>query len=266
MSGHSKWAKIKRQKGIKDVRRGAIFTKLAKNITLSAKEGGADPGMNFSLRLAIDKAKVANMPIDNIDRAIKKAVGEGDKAEIKRITYEAFCIGSVAMLIDCQTDNTNRSIAEVRLVLETAGAKIANSGSVSWKFQEKGLISILLAKKVKSEKYGEDYNLVNCSKDDLELELMDMDGIVDIDEGEEYDESKKEEIKVLYIYTDKVNFANVINKLEQNSYVIFSAELIKQSDEQITLSNEDDKQKIISLIENLEDLEDVESVWTDVNL
>src|SRR5439155_14172212 len=113
MSGHSKWSQIKRQKGVTDVRRSALFTKLSREVTVAAKQGGADPEMNFRLRLAVQKARDNNMPADNIERAIKRATGGGDNAELLEITYEGYGPGGVAILVDALTDNRNRTVAEI---------------------------------------------------------------------------------------------------------------------------------------------------------
>lgn len=266
MSGHSKWAKIKRQKGINDIKKGALFTKIARNITLAAKEGGGgDPTMNFSLRLAIEKAKVANMPTDNIDRAIKKGTGDGEKFEIKRITYEGFATNGVSVLIDCQTDNTNRTVSEVKQILETAGGKFASAGSVNWKFHERGLITLRAAKKSASEKFGEKEKISDCTPEDLELELFEIQGITDVQVDREFDEEQQKDLDILYVYTDKNEFAQVIAKIEALKIVIISAELVKEPNEYIDL-NQDAKQKLNSLIENLEELDDVDAVWVDVKL
>lgn len=124
MSGHSKWAKIKRQKGVKDNKRGALFTKLARNITMAASEGGGDPNMNFTLRLCIDKAKMANMPLDNIERALKKGTGELQAEVFHHVTYEAITNYGISILIDCATNNTNRTFSELRNIIENSGSKL----------------------------------------------------------------------------------------------------------------------------------------------
>lgn len=262
MSGHSKWAKIKRQKGVKDTKRGALFTKLAKNITLAASEAGGDIDMNFSLRLAVEKAKQANMPSDNIARAIKKGTGEGEKMDIQRISYEALGPGGSALIIDCQTDNTNRTISEVRKTVENAGAKITSVGSIGWKFKELGLITIRPAKIVKSDKFGAADSLEKVDQEEAELELLEIDGISDIAESEMENE-EGEVTNVLEIITEKSDFARVLKAIEELGYKVESAELIKSANEKLVLSDED-KTKVEKLVENLEELDDVDSVWTDL--
>jgi YebC/PmpR family DNA-binding regulatory protein len=142
MSGHSKWSTIKRKKGINDAKRGKIFTTLGKAITMTAREGGGDPEVNFSLRLAIDKARASNMPKDNIERAIKRGTGEDkDSVVLEQITYEVYAPHGVALIIDTVTDNRNRTVAELRHILTKSGGKLGESGSVAWQFTQKAYLA-----------------------------------------------------------------------------------------------------------------------------
>jgi YebC/PmpR family DNA-binding regulatory protein len=135
MSGHSKWSTIKRKKGAADAKRGAIFTRIAKEIAIAAREGGGDPDTNFSLRLAVDKAKTANMPKDNIERAIKRGTGEGkDGAALEEVMYEGYAPNGVALMIETVTDNRNRAVADIRHVLTRFGGSMGETGSVAWQF------------------------------------------------------------------------------------------------------------------------------------
>jgi YebC/PmpR family DNA-binding regulatory protein len=142
MAGHSKWKQIKRQKAVTDQRRGAIFTKLAREIPLAAKTGGPDPAANFRLRLAIQNARENNMPADNIQRAIQRATGGGDGGDLQEITYEGYGPGGVAILIEAMTDNRNRTVGEIRSVLTRAGGSLGESGSVAWQFDNRGVIVV----------------------------------------------------------------------------------------------------------------------------
>lgn len=142
MAGHSKWAQIKRQKGVTDAKRGALFTRLSREIMTSARDGGGDPGMNFKLRLAIQRAKAANMPNDNIERAIAKATGAGGAEQLDEITYEGYGPGGTAILVTAMTDNKNRTVAEVRHQFSRAGGSLGEAGSVAWQFEPRGVISI----------------------------------------------------------------------------------------------------------------------------
>ena len=149
MSGHSKWATIRRKKGALDAKRGKLFTKLIKELTIAAREGGGDPGGNPRLRLAIDNAKAANMPADNIERAIKKGTGELEGTTISELTYEGYGPGGIALLVEVATDNKNRTVAEVRHIFSRHSGNMGESGSVAWMFEKKGIIT--LPKQGKSE-------------------------------------------------------------------------------------------------------------------
>ncbi|MFQ5492603.1 MAG: YebC/PmpR family DNA-binding transcriptional regulator [Candidatus Dojkabacteria bacterium] len=262
MSGHSKWAKIKRQKGANDAKRGALFTKLGKNITITASEGGGDPDTNFALRLAIDKAKAANMPSNNIERAVKKGTGDGKKLDIQKVTYEALGPGGVGLLIDTQTDNTNRTVSELRKLLETNGAKMVTVNSVAWQFVEQGLITIAPAKLQKSEKFGikDSYEAVDI--EEAQLELLEIEGIKDILEGESEDEDGKA-YTTLEVFTEKNDFAKVLGAIESLLFKVESAELVKVATEQLE-GNSATTRKIEKLVEILEDHDDVDSVWNNL--
>src|ERR671910_2395763 len=142
MSGHSKWSTIKRQKGATDAKRGQLFTKLAREITIAARQGLPDPDSNTRLRLAVDRAKAANMPKDNIERAIQRAAGSGSGDQYEEVFYEGYGPGGGALMIQVQTDNRNRTVGEVRAVLTRAGGTLGESGSVGWMFDHVGLISL----------------------------------------------------------------------------------------------------------------------------
>ena len=142
MSGHSKWSTIKRQKGVNDAKRGAVFTKVAREVAVAARTGGGDPDANYRLRLAIEKARAVNMPAENIKRAIEKATGGGDAEQYEEITYEGYGPGGVAVLVEAATDNRNRTAAEVRSIFVKAGGQLAGSGAVAWQFEPRGLITV----------------------------------------------------------------------------------------------------------------------------
>ena len=142
MSGHSKWSTIKRQKGANDAKRGALFTKVAREISVAARQGGGDPDANYRLRLAIEKARSVNMPADNIKRTIEKATGGGEGEQYEEIVYEGYGPGGVAILVEAATDNRNRTAAEVRAMFTKAGGQLAGSGAVAWQFEPRGLITV----------------------------------------------------------------------------------------------------------------------------
>ena len=139
MSGHSKWSTIKRQKGANDAKRGALFTKVAREISVAARQGGGDPDANYRLRLAIEKARSVNMPADNIKRTIDKATGGGEAEQFEEIVYEGYGPGGVAILVEAPTDNRNRTAADVRSIFTKAGGQLAGSGAVAWQFEPRGL-------------------------------------------------------------------------------------------------------------------------------
>ena len=142
MSGHSKWATTKRKKAVIDAKRGKIFTKLIKEINIAARQGGGDPVGNPRLRLAIDNAKAANMPSDNIERAVKKATGELEGQSYSELTYEGYGPGGIAVLVEVATDNKNRTVAEVRHIFSKGGGNLGETGSVAWMFERKGIITL----------------------------------------------------------------------------------------------------------------------------
>jgi YebC/PmpR family DNA-binding regulatory protein len=229
---------------------------------LAAKEGGPDPDSNFSLRLAIDKGKLVNMPADNIERAIKKAVGGEDKTRMEKISYEAIAHNGVALVIDCQTDNTNRTVAEVKNTLESHGAKLASIGSVSWQFSEMGYIEIKPAKLKKAEKYGAEDQYLPVDFEETEMELMDIDGISDIVEGEAQDEEGNT-FKIFEAYTDKNSFFKVVKDIEAKGLKILNYEMIKKPKDTVDITDEY-QEKVDTLVETLEDLDDVDSVWLNI--
>jgi YebC/PmpR family DNA-binding regulatory protein len=142
MSGHSKWSTIKHKKAAQDAKRGKLFTRLAREIAIAAREGGGNPETNFNLRLAVDKAKAANMPKDNIERAIKRGTGELKGEELEEVVYEGYAPNGVALLVQVLTDNRNRTVSDVRRVLTRQGGTMADAGAVSWQFERKGYIAI----------------------------------------------------------------------------------------------------------------------------
>lgn len=163
MSRHSHWAKIKRSKGAEDAKRGAAFTKLSRAITIAAREKGADPVMNFKLRLTIDAARAANMPKDTIERAIARATGGSEGSELAEVTYEAIGPGGVVLMIDAVTDNKNRTSGNLKALLSKHGGSLAGVGAVKWQFEEKGVVRLPLDGK----------GMVGVLRDDFELELID---------------------------------------------------------------------------------------------
>ena len=176
MSGHSKWSTIKHQKGAADVRRGAVFTKLTRDITLAVREGGGDPDMNFRLRLAIDKAKSNNMPLDNVTRAIKRGTGEGGEGEerLEEVVYEGYGPGGGAILLQAVTTNRNRTAADVRFAFNKGGGNLGESGCVAWNFELKGVLTLEIADEARAEELG--LFAIDAGADDISIE----DGLLEI--------------------------------------------------------------------------------------
>ena len=239
MSGHSKWHTIKHKKGIADAKRGQAFTKLIKELSITARQGGGDPDMNPRLRTVILKAKAANMPKDNIDRAIKKGTGELEGVSYEEILYEAYGPGGVALLIDILTDNKNRAAAEIRNLLNKGGGNLGAAGSVAYLFKRKGLINY------ESSKYKED--------DILE---------VAIDAGAEDVSNDGDTIEVT---TSPEDFENVIKALEAKGFQHSMAEIVRVADTNVTL-DADKTEKALRLVEHLEDHEDVQNVATNLEI
>ena len=237
MSGHSKWSTIKHQKGVADQRRGVAFTKLGRAITIAVRENGSgDPESNFSLRLAIDRAKAANMPKDNIERAIERGLGKGGNGEnFKEVVYEAFGPQQIGIIIQVLTDNTNRTIAEVKKIIEHSGGVMASPGAVSYLFEKKGFLRVAV-------------------KGDAEEAMLDL-----IDLGAEDVELAGEEIRVI---TTPEKLSLLKDSIMTAGYEIQQMELSMAPKVQIPVEDEKKAEKVISLLEALDDHDDVQSVWT----
>ncbi|TVR87980.1 MAG: YebC/PmpR family DNA-binding transcriptional regulator [Saprospirales bacterium] len=242
MAGHNKWSKIKRKKGVLDAKRSAIFSRIIKEINIAVKEGGNDdPDFNPRLRLALANAKGANMPKDNIERAIKKAVDSSGEA-IMQPTYEGYAPGGIAVFVECATDNINRTVAAVRAVFNKKGGNLATSGSVDYLFERKGIFVLKL----------EDIEDMEA----LELELIDG-GAEDI----EVDEESRE----VSVTVDFEDFGNMQKKLEELNLEPKSANLERIPMNTMKLSVDDSK-KALDLIEALDEVEDVQNVFHNLEM
>lgn len=238
MSGHSKWATIKRQKGVADIKRGQLFTKLAKAISIAVKQGGgADSALNFKLRLAVDRARAFNMPKDSIERSISKAASEPDNLD--EVVYEGFAPGGVGLVIEGVTDNKNRTVAEVKSLLEKNGGRLGNPGSVSYLFSSKGMITIKKAGKTIDEI----------------LELGLESGAEDVEDDEE----------VAMVYTQPGDLNSVKQKYVDAGFTVEDA-AINLAPANYVKVDESNEKKIVDLIEKLEDSEDVQNVYTNLEL
>ena len=234
MSGHSKWATIHRKKGLLDQQRGKVFQKLAKEIMVAAKGGSPDPNQNASLRLAVDKAKAQNMPKDNIQKAIEKATGGADGANYETVRYEGYGHGGVAFMVDCLTDNRNRTASQVRSAFTKAGGNLGTDGSVSYMFERRGSIVI-----------PDDYD-----EDTMMMTALDA-GALDFDHVE----------NTYIISTDQNSFTSVRDALEAADVKEFlECELTYVPNMEITL-DEEGVEKVMKLVDSLEDLDDVQDVY-----
>jgi len=240
MSGHSKWATTKRRKAVVDAKKGAVFTKTAKLITISARKGG-DPTANFGLRIAIDKAKSINMPKDNIDRAIKRGTGESGGAQIEELVYEGIGPAKAQFIVKCLSDNKNRTAAEIRHLFSAPGGSL---GTVMWNFSQHGIIMI----------EREEINNKKLNDENFELELIDA-GAEDI----------KREAEGLTIYTSPANFQKTKQFLESKNIKTASAEVEYVAKETADL-NGNEKIQVEKFIEELENNEDVSDYYTNVNI
>lgn len=246
MSGHSKWHSIRRSKGILDNKRGAVFTQIAREITVAVREGGGgDPNANFRLRVVLQKAKGANMPADNIDRAIKRGLGtvEGE-AQDEEITYEGYGPGGCAILVKTLTNNRNRTASEVRSAFTKGGGNLGELGSVGWMFQRRGVIQL-------------DIN----GKDVEEMEMAAIDaGADDVSETTDEDENR-----ILEVYTTFEDWKKVQEAFDQQGFNTISSEDVMQPTTSMDLP-QDKTLQALKLIDRLEELDDVQTVYTNLNV
>ncbi|NLE43336.1 MAG: YebC/PmpR family DNA-binding transcriptional regulator [Chloroflexi bacterium] len=239
MSGHSKWSTIKHKKAAEDAKRGKLFTRLGREITIAAREGGGNPDSNIRLRLAIDKAKSANMPKENIERAVKRGTGELQGAELEEVTYEGYAPNGVAVLVQALTDNRNRTVAEVRRALTRQGGTLADAGAVAWQFSRKGYITVLPS--------GID--------EDRVFEVAVDAGADDVLVSDD----------LIEVYSDVESFQTVRQALEGAGIDIDSAEISMiptvpmQLDDKATV-------QVMSVIEALEELDDVQQVYSNLDI
>ncbi len=234
MSGHSKWAQIKRQKGANDAQRGQLFTKLAKEIIIAAKAGGPDPAANLRLRMAVQKAKDNNMPNDNIQRAIARGSGGGDGAEVQEVTYEGYGPAGTAVLIEAATDNRNRTVAEIRSVFARSGGSLGEAGSVAWNFESRGIIAV--------SPDGRD-------PDEIALAAIDA-GADDVQAG----------TGTIDVYTEPADLEAVRKALEDGGIHVTTADQTRVPKTTVQL-DEGPAIQTLKLVEKLESLDDVQKVY-----
>ena len=239
MSGHSKWSKIKHQKGADDVKRGNLFTKLTREIIIAAREGGGDPGGNFRLRLAVQKARDSNMPLDNIDRAIKKGTGDLEGGSLIEMVLEGYGPSGMAVLVSALTDNRNRTVQEVRSTFTRHGGSMGESGCVSWIFESRGVINI---------------NAENVDADELALTAIDL-GAEDV----------QVEGGIVEVYTKPDTLEKVRAALEAKSIAIESSEL-QMVPKTLVKLEEKAATQALKLLDKLEEIDDVQNVYSNADI
>ncbi len=239
MSGHSKWSTIKRKKGAEDAKRGKVFTRLARDITIAARSGGGDPDTNPALRLAIDRARGANMPKDNIERAVKRGTGELEGGQLEEVFYEGYAPHGAALLLKCLTDNRNRTLADVRRVFNRGGGSLSEAGAVTWMFDSKGLITV---------------DCRDMDADDIFLMAVEAGGEdVEISEG------------FVEVYTAPGDLHVVRDSLVERGLAVEDAELAMVPKTPMSLGEKETLQAL-HMIEALEELDDVQQVYSNLDI
>lgn len=240
MAGHSKWANIKHRKGAQDAKRAKLFTRLGKELTIAAREAGGDPNFNPRLRLAIEKAKAANMPKDNLERAIKKGTGELEGADYIEIRYEGYGPAGTAFIVEVVTDNKNRSASEVRATFSRRNGNLGTDGAVAWMFQRKGEIIVA----------GEGVDSEELMMAALEAGAEDI-----IEEDGEFT-----------VVTDPADCNNVAEELKKAGYNVTEAEVAMIPDNKVAITDVETAKKVMALYEALDDLDDVNDVYSNFDI
>jgi YebC/PmpR family DNA-binding regulatory protein len=239
MSGHSKWATIKHQKGAKDKARGKLFGKLIRQVEVAAREGGGDPDSNATLRTMIGKARDASVPVDTIDRAIKRGTGELEGVRYEAVTYEGYAPGGVAVLVEALTDNRNRTGAEVRSLFNRLGGSLAEPGAVAWQFERKGVVVLPKA----------------ASEDELMLLVLEAGGEDLVDDGDTW-----------RVTSPPAALAAVRSALDADGIAYDSAELTMQPTSTVALGTADDAKKVLRLLDGLDEHDDVQAVHANFDI
>jgi YebC/PmpR family DNA-binding regulatory protein len=238
MSGHSKWSQIKRAKGANDAKRGALFTKLGREIAIAVKQGGPEPAGNVRLRLAVQRARDNNMPADTIDRAIKRAAGSGDEAALEEITYEGYGPGGIAVMVEALTDNRNRTAASMRAIFERGGGSLGTSGSVAWQFKSRGQIVVVAN---------------GTEPEEIELAAIEA-GATDV-------QADADEVTV---ETEPTELENVRKTLSEQGLNVSSAEISLIPENTVEL-DESKSTQALKLLDRLESDDDVQKVYTNAD-
>lgn len=257
MAGHSKWAKIKHAKGIADAKKGKVFSKLSQQLTIASREGGGDVSSNPSLRVLVEKAKAEGLPATNIQRAINKGIGVGqDGVRFEECLYEGVGPGGVSFVIDVVTDNKNRVVSDLRKMFSDVGGCLSESGSLSWNFDQKGRIEVLCGKMKDSDKFGSERVFVDEKDEDVMIHLMDLEGIIDIEEASK---------GVLYVFTSPQDLHAVKESVKGTGYEISNYSLIRVP-KTLKEVSDDGRSKVLELFELLEEYPDIQGIWLDISL
>jgi YebC/PmpR family DNA-binding regulatory protein len=245
MSGHSKWATIKHKKGAQDAARGKLFAKLIRQVEVAAREGGGDTDANATLRTMFQKARDASVPIDTIERAIKRATGDLEGVRYESVTYEGYAPSGVAVIIECLTDNRNRTGSDIRAIFSKNGGSMAEPGAVAWQFERKGVINV--PKKAASGS--------EVSEDDIMMAALEA-GAEDVSDSDDSWE----------IVTDPSEMPAVRDAIGAAGIEVDSAEITLVAQNTVPLDNENDAKKVLRLVDLLEDLDDVQNVYANFDI
>lgn len=249
MSGHSKWATIHRQKEITDQKRGQLFTKISNAITIAVRESGGitDPEFNFKLRLTMEKGKTINMPKDNIERAIQRAQGKLEGGQIEEMIYEGFGPAGIAVMVECLTDNRQRTTQELKNIFEKGGGTLAGPGAVAYQFEKAGFLTI-------QKPAGIDPDLIGV--EEAILRIMDFTGVVDVDEVSDGIE----------IYTRPSELEKIKKELAEAGFTVVSADLVARPKVLVPVSGEKEAKKILEFMERLESQNEVQKVYANFDI
>ncbi len=256
MSGHSKWSKIKHAKGVADAKKGKVFSKLSEQITIAVKEGGGDIDNNPSLRLLVDKAKSEALPSANIERAINRGLGVGkDGAQFEECVYEGIGPAGVTFVLDVTTDNKNRVVSDLRKLFSNFGGNLAEGGSLQWNFEQKGRVEVKCGKMKEGEKYGEGESFEKLEVDEVMMSLMDIDGILDIEEVDE---------GLLHVFTEPKNLSSVKNGIDNLGFVVDTHRLVRIPKVKKEIADSE-KEKVDEFLEKLQEYSDIQGIWSDLD-
>ncbi len=257
MSGHSKWSKIKHSKGLADAKKGKVFSKLSEQITIAVKEGGGDVDTNPSLRILVDKAKSEALPSANIERAINRGLGIGkDGVKFEECVYEGIGPAGVSFVLDVTTDNKNRVVSDLRKLFSDFGCNLAEGGSLQWNFEQKGRVEVKCGRMKEGQKYGEGESFERLDSEEVMMSLMDIEGVLDIDEVDK---------GLLHVFTDPKNLSNVKKEIDNLGFVVESYRLVRVPKVKKDITDSE-KEKVFEFLEKLQEYSDIQGIWCDLDV